>query len=109
MFIGRREELSYFEKRDQSDRAEFLILYGRRRIGKTELLRKFCEEKEHIFYSAIEATDHNQLELFSKAVLQGSSMEKFVSTFDGWEDALLFLADQSMSQRKLLVINRVVS
>jgi AAA+ ATPase superfamily predicted ATPase len=105
MFIGRREELSYFEKRYQSDRAELLILYGRRRIGKTELLRKFCEEKEHIFYSAIETTDHNQLALFSKAVLQGSSMEKFVNTFDGWEDALLFLADRSMSQRKLLVID----
>lgn len=39
MFIGRRDELQYLNKKYKSKGAEFLILYGRRRIGKTELVK----------------------------------------------------------------------
>ncbi|MCK4459222.1 MAG: ATP-binding protein [Methanosarcinales archaeon] len=39
-FIGRKKELESRSERFKSDRAEFLIIYGRRRIGKTELIKK---------------------------------------------------------------------
>ncbi len=37
-FIGRRQELALLDLLWDSDRAQFLILYGRRRVGKTALL-----------------------------------------------------------------------
>jgi len=35
-FINRKRELEFLERAYNSDRAEFLVIYGRRRIGKTE-------------------------------------------------------------------------
>lgn len=45
-FIGRKKELESRSERFKSDRAEFLIIYGRRRIGKTELIKKLIT-KQH--------------------------------------------------------------
>ena len=43
MFINRKEELSFLEKLYKSDKKEVLILYGRRRVGKTELIKQFMK------------------------------------------------------------------
>lgn len=51
MFIGREEELKFLEDRYNSADGQLVVLYGRRRVGKTELLRQFCQDKEHIFYT----------------------------------------------------------
>lgn len=52
MFINRVRDLAFAEWRFASDQAELAALYGRRRVGKTELLRRFCEGKRHLFYIA---------------------------------------------------------
>lgn len=105
MFAGRKRELTYLEKKFNSNQPELLVIYGRRRIGKTELLKKFTLDKKHIFYSAIETVDKKQLELFSKEILKRTQMEKFISSFQSWEEAFEFLAEQSKEQRVLLVID----
>jgi AAA+ ATPase superfamily predicted ATPase len=105
MFAGRKKELAYLEKKYKSIQSEFLVIYGRRRIGKTEILKNFVSDKKHIYYSAIETVDKHQLELFSKAILKGTEFEKFISTFNSWEEAFEFLANQSIDQRVLLVID----
>jgi hypothetical protein len=40
MFIGRETELNIVEERINSNKAEFMLIFGRRRIGKTELVKK---------------------------------------------------------------------
>jgi len=105
MFAGRKKELAFLEKRYQGYQSELLVIYGRRRIGKTEILKKFVSDKTHFFYSAIETTDKNQLELFSKAILKGTEFEKFIHTFKSWEEAFEFLANQSQNKRLLVVID----
>lgn len=105
MFAGRKRELEYLENRYIQANAELLVIYGRRRIGKTELLKHFTSDKPHIFYSAIETGDKNQLELFSKAVLKGTPFENMSTTFKTWEDAFDFLATQSMQGQVLVVID----
>lgn len=105
MFAGRSKELAYLEKKYKSIQSELLVIYGRRRIGKTEILKKFASDKKHIFYSAIETVDKNQLELFSKEILKGTEFEKFISAFKSWEEAFEFLANQSKNQRILVVID----
>ena len=42
MFVNRMSELDLLEKHYHSRRAELFVLYGRRRVGKTELLAHFC-------------------------------------------------------------------
>lgn len=70
MFIGRKEELNFLEDRYNSADGQLIVLYGRRRVGKTELLRQFCQDKEHIFYTCTEIIDEKQLEAFSQRLLE---------------------------------------
>ncbi|PCI38779.1 MAG: AAA family ATPase [Thiotrichales bacterium] len=48
--VGRKEEISVLQSFVSSDQAEFLAIYGRRRIGKTFLIRTFFEEMENIIF-----------------------------------------------------------
>lgn len=45
MFIGREEELQLLNDLYQSEKFEFMVLYGRRRVGKTSLLQEFSKGK----------------------------------------------------------------
>jgi len=42
MFIGRKQELQFLEDKYNSKGGQLIVLYGRRRVGKTETLREFC-------------------------------------------------------------------
>ena len=57
MFIGRETELHFLHERYQAEGGQLIILYGRRRVGKTETLREFCKGKPHVFYSCTQTTD----------------------------------------------------
>ncbi len=49
-FIDRKDELVFLEKHEKSNDAEFVVLYGRRRVGKTELIQKFLLNKKYIYF-----------------------------------------------------------
>ncbi len=53
MFIGRKKELenlkSYWSKMSAKE-GQFVILYGRRRVGKTELVKEFMKDKDHSYF-----------------------------------------------------------
>lgn len=53
MFVNRLSELDLLEKRFVSGKAEFFVLYGRWRVGKTELMARFCEGKRGVFLCLI--------------------------------------------------------
>ena len=52
MFLNREQELQWLSDRYQSGHAEFIVLTGRRRVGKTALLTRFAAEKPGVYYLA---------------------------------------------------------
>jgi len=67
-FVGREEELSILEKEYQKKESSFIAIYGRRRVGKTELINHFLSTKESISFSVTGAYDvklKSHLENFS--------------------------------------------
>ncbi len=48
MFIGREQELKALSKLYNSNKFEFAVIYGRRRVGKTALITEFSKDKETI-------------------------------------------------------------
>lgn len=106
MFIGREMELRFLEERYKSPGGQLVILYGRRRIGKTETLRKFCEDKTHVFYSCTECTDAQQLQAFSSRMLaHGIPASRYVRSFADWEQAFGSVTDLPDTGKKLLIID----
>lgn len=49
-FYCREEELRKLNARYENEEFECLIIYGRRRVGKTALINKFCADKPTIFF-----------------------------------------------------------
>jgi uncharacterized protein len=81
---GRRQEINTLQHFLNSDRPEFLAVYGRRRIGKTFLIRSFFEEKvkDLIFFESVglkKGTLSEQIghftEQIGKVFYQGASLE----------------------------------
>lgn len=105
MFYGRNDEMKFLEERYKKKEGQLVVLYGRRRIGKTELLRQFCKNKEHVFYVCRETTDREQLNLVSKKLLSDSPLKEYVKEFGAWEDAFRFVKDMPGSGKKLLVLD----
>lgn len=106
MFIGRKDELKFLEERYQSKEGQLIVLYGRRRVGKTETLRFFGKDKPHVFYSCTECTDEQQLSAFSERMLRtGMPASQYLSTFSSWEQAIRSVLELPGSQKKLLIID----
>ncbi len=69
MFIGREKELRALEKIYSKSGFGMTVIYGRRRVGKSFLIREFLKDKNTIFYTATKVGAERNLELFSKQVL----------------------------------------
>jgi AAA+ ATPase superfamily predicted ATPase len=106
MFINRQAELDQLRRLYGSDKAELFILYGRRRVGKTELLRAFSADKPHIFFIATLSSDVEQLATFSRQVYGFSHSdipEGF--TYPTWEGAFRALAEIPMQPRPIIILD----
>jgi len=49
-FVDREDDLSFLEEKFEARGAQLIIIYGRRRIGKTELLLRFVEDKDYVYF-----------------------------------------------------------
>ena len=68
MFYCREEELRIMNQRYEKNRFECLVIYGRRRVGKTALINEFCKDKPTVYFSALNASVRENLEALSKAI-----------------------------------------
>lgn len=68
MFLCREKELKELNHRYQSDEMEFIVIYGRRRVGKTALINEFCKDKPVIYFPALNSNAEDNLEALSKAI-----------------------------------------
>ena len=129
MFLGRQEELKSMNRRYEKGRFECVVIYGRRRVGKTSLIKEFCKEKPAIYFSAIRGTAGDNLEELSKAIHAYKSPESshapvyssFSAAFEeitslGREERLIFVideypylaaADETVSSRLQHIIDHV--
>lgn len=105
MFIGRERELSSLEKLYRSDKFEFAVVYGRRRVGKTALLSHFIKDKNSIYFMGIESNAKQNLENFSRSILESDSRNPAESVFLTFQSALEYVFRRSEQERIILVID----
>ena len=105
MFIGRESELNFLEERYSRNKGELVVLYGRRRVGKTETLKQFCKDKPHLFFSCRECTDKLQLKNFSEKLLREKiPANAYISEFSDWEKAFRSITELPYGEKKKLVV-----
>lgn len=104
MFIGREKELAILEELYMSSSFEFLVLYGRRRVGKTSLLVEFMKKHKVIFFSAQEKNNALNLQDFSKCVQTYFDGMSFTS-FADWEQAFNYVSQKAQNEKTVLIID----
>ena len=81
--IGRETELGEMERRYANPNIKTLAIWGRRRVGKTALIREFCKDKPHVILTAIEDSYQDSMKSFDMALndilgpIGGKSSEHF--------------------------------
>lgn len=105
MFVNREKELGMLDERYAKANSELLIIYGRRRVGKTELIRHFVSSKPHIYFLADKRSEKEQLELFSR--LCGEYFTDYLLSlqpFNSWDTAFAYLVQKVESNRDTLIL-----
>lgn len=67
-FVNRKDELNFLEDTYKKGKTEFIVIYGRRRVGKTELVNQFIKNKPHIYFLADERGDYFNLKDLQKSM-----------------------------------------
>ncbi len=106
MFIGRESELKLLEERINSNKAEFMLIFGRRRIGKTELVKKIIAEHGGIILMGREESKKLQLEHFSRLLAEHYD-DNFLrkQSFTNWDAFFEYVYERSKSSRTIIALD----
>ena len=105
MFIGRTREMDALQRLAAAPGFQFLVLYGRRRVGKTTLLGEFCRGRKAIFFVADEFDAKTSLDRFSRQLLVWAGLAELSQPFASWDAAFEFLASRTEQERVILVLD----
>lgn len=104
-FIGRTAELSVMEEHYSSRRFELCVMYGRRRVGKTTLVNRFCKDKPTVFFSAVEGSASENLSFLSAAIMEAIPGSIPNSVFATFNDALIQIFELAKHERLVFVVD----
>lgn len=105
MFIGRNTELKTLDKLYRSNKFEFDVIYGRRRVGKTALINEFSKDKDTIFFTGVETNAKQNLENFSRCIMEYQTGFALDSSFASFQAALEYVFQLAQEKRLVLVID----
>ncbi|MCM1539877.1 MAG: ATP-binding protein [Blautia sp.] len=105
MFIGREHELKSLEQLSASDKFEFAVIYGRRRVGKTALISQFIRDKQAIYFMGVESNAKQNLENFSKNIMEFGMGVPAETAFVSFQAALEYVFKLAERNRLVLVID----
>ncbi len=105
MFIGRKNELNEINDGIKNDRFESFLVYGRRRVGKTELINEGIKNSNYtiVAYECIKSTVKDNLFLFTNK-LKSIFKENYIH-FESFSELFKYIFEKSLSNNILLFID----
>ncbi len=100
-FINRETELNALERRYKEKGFEFIPIYGRRRVGKTELILQFIKNKKAIYFLATSGSKKENITRFKQAA---SHIIDLSLVRDDWESIFEYIKDK-VKDRLVIVID----
>lgn len=105
MFIGREDELNTLNKLYNSDKFEFAVIYGRRRVGKTALINEFVKGKDTIFFTGVETNAKQNLDNLSRSIMEYNTRLTTGASFNNFQIAFEHVFELAKTKRIVLVID----
>lgn len=107
MFIGRKRELETLNKEYNTEGFRMTILMGRRRIGKSTLIREFIKDKKAIYYTATKVGAIRNLDFLSQQVLETLNPNLKNLSFQSIEDLFDFMTLYIKDEKLVFVIDEL--
>lgn len=105
-FFNRTDELEMISQRFASETAELLIVYGRRRVGKTELLTHLADSRKALYFEATDSVALDQLrDLTTELALASSNPVWASQTLTSWGAALAAIAEFVGDEQTLIILD----
>ena len=105
-FVNRIQEREFLEKEYNKKASSFIVVYGRRRIGKTALLSEFIKDKDALFFLATEESEAENRNAFTKKVAEYTNNQLLANArVSDWEALFAYLAEFEPEKRKLIIID----
>lgn len=106
-FIDRHDEIDFLEKEYKRDGSSLVILYGRRRVGKTALTNKFIEDKQAVYFLATEENETQNRVAFKNIVAEQTGNELLMNAnVDSWDMIFkVWMDDAAFGEKKLMIID----
>jgi AAA+ ATPase superfamily predicted ATPase len=105
MFMNRESELTHLEEEYSKDTPRFIVLYGRRRIGKTALIEEFGKnKKDFIYFLADQQTETQQIESFKQQIYVYTHDDFLLKTrFDNWDQFFSYLTKILPADKRFII------
>lgn len=105
-FIDRQEELAFLEKEYEREGSSLVILYGRRRVGKTALANRFMENRQAVYFLATEENETQNRNAFKNIIAEQIDNELLRNArVDNWDTIFRAWMDAESGAKKLMVID----
>lgn len=101
-FIDREEERAYLNREYLSDIFSFSVIYGRRRVGKTELITNFLDDKPHIYFLADKRGTKPNLYRFRKKAAE--FFEDYEPNLETFDEVFEYLKTKWSGKQKLVIV-----
>lgn len=104
-FHGRTQERKLIHKLLKSDSMAVIMIYGRRRVGKSELIKQVLRESDirSIYYECKQTTEKNNVDCLSELLSEAYGFPK--PSFSGIEELLQFLFKKAGEEKLILVLD----
>lgn len=105
MFVGRTQELSVLEEHYGNDTDQrMVVVYGRRRIGKTALLSQFSQDKPTLWFTAREQNDRANLQSLAQTAFDFFGETELSATFTDWLELFRYIARKAAGRGNMLFV-----
>ncbi len=104
MFIGRVDELARLRDEFAANRPSLLVVYGRRRVGKSTLLREAAKDVPHVLYQATRVTAALNLEALKAEIARALGPDDLLGGLSDWLGVLAYLARAAEARPGLVVV-----
>lgn len=102
MFVGRERELELLEREYKREGTSFVIIYGRRRVGKTSLIKEFIKNKPSLYFLATEEIEEENMKNFQWKIVEYFNLDLFKDiTLKNWEKIFQLIPD---TKDKLILV-----
>ena len=105
-FVDREEELLFLDQQYTDESAALVVLYGRRRVGKTSLVHQFAQDKPFIYFLASEEAERQNMQML-KGLIAGYTGDALLAQVDvdNWDIHFQTLAKHVSSRRLVLMLD----